>query len=150
MTTKHFPIKVVYFRVAWLLQFEVYLWDLLVGPVQWILTYILGVIWKLKEMFPRFFLYKDPLALIKKNWAPPWSWKNFLRVPWLQIMTGFKFLSLTQWFPTTAPGTISAPWLVLKCSPKKLIFSIFYAKRDIDLNIRGYFWWFYSQVLPDL
>ena len=27
---------------------------------------------------------------------------------------------IDQWFPTTAPGTTSAPQAVLKCSPKNL------------------------------
>ena len=45
------------------------------------------------------------------------------------IKLDFKWHHLEQWFPTTAPGTTSAPRAVLKCSPKNLRFTIGYAKK---------------------
>ena len=45
-----------------------------------------------------------------------------------KLLSLFYSKGLGQWFPTFTPGTSSAPWSVLKCSPKKLKSPKCYAK----------------------
>ena len=46
---------------------------------------------------------------------------------------------MSQWFPTTAPGTTSAPPAALKCSPKNLKSTILKDKNiSLTLDMRGF------------
>ena len=58
---------------------------------------------------------------------------------------------LEQWLPTTAPGTTSAPQVVLKCSPKKLKFSkCNVKKRKFASKKRGFPMILFSDAPPTL
>ena len=46
-----------------------------------------------------------------------------------KVVKNVNYNRLDQWFPTTAPGTTSAPPAVIKCSPKNLKSATFFAKK---------------------